>query len=233
MEHERFRFRPTNDLIAAVAISRIPGDDGGTHSGIIYRDSSGALSTIHQGWFERTSYDNFDGDYGFAVPDIDEFRLDQVAGLCRLIRANGTRIPYAFRLDLNAQFCTRTGSLLTLGESIGLTCSHFVIVVFQSIGIQLVDLVDWPVRAGDIAKQRVYLQWLNRTRGVTPAFIARAESEIGNHPRVRSEEVAGACLERSDGDIIAATHKKCEPNGLWILRVIEWLSKLHPWIQKR
>jgi hypothetical protein len=236
MQYERFRFNATGDFIVAVAVSLDHADPHGSHAAIIYKNENGTYSTIHQCWYMRFSQRDLDEDFGFAVPEIDERLADQVAGLCRLIRDNSPRIPFSFRFDLNARFCTRTGELLTLGDAQELTCSHFVVVVFQSAGIQLIDLDGWPLgRDADIRRQNELLDRLRRnTRPPPPAeFLERAESEIGRYPRVRAEEVAGACLEESVGEFVPVPYQCCEPNGQAVLRILCWLSKLHPWIRVR
>lgn len=126
-----------------------------------YRDEHGKLARLHLGWHEDLHSDEFDRDSCFAIPHIDPLRAKAIAQLCQLVAETRPVIPYSFRLDLNMRFCTTTGQLLTLGESFGLTCSHFVVVLFLSAGINLIDLEGWKVRSEDVIRQEMYL----RTQG--------------------------------------------------------------------
>ncbi len=137
MDPERAKDTPDPDTIVAVAVGRLGNPPRTTHAGLVYRDGDGKLAALHLGWHELLLTDPFDSPYVFAYPEIDPVRASNVAGLCRLIRNQRPKIPYAFRLDLNARFCTRTGDIRTLGEGHGLNCANFVIIVFQSTGISL------------------------------------------------------------------------------------------------
>jgi hypothetical protein len=213
------RLKPAADpeTIVAVAVGRVPGPPDSTHAGLLYRDANGGLAALHLGWHHRLLDEYLDEGYVFAYPDIDPIRARQVAELCRLIKDRGPKIPYAFRLDLNARFCAITGDLLTLGDGHGLNCSSFVVVVFQSTGIALIDLAGWEIRSEDVYRQSQLCHLMSSSSRTPESHILAVRHEIGRYPRVRPEETAGACLE----DLLPAAYDRCWPKGVAILAFID------------
>ena len=222
----RFKFVLGAHDDLAVVVSSPRESPSRTHAGVTYRDEDGKLARLHLGWHEDLHTDEFDRDSCFAIPDIDPVRATAVALLCQLVAETRPVIPYSFHLDLNTRFCTTTGQLLTLGDSFGLTCSHFVVVLFLSAGINLIDLEGWEVRPEDVVRQEMYLRLLERDRRVSGNHVANVRSELGRHPRVRAEEAGGACLEPWTS--LPTCYSRCEPNGAYLLRVLAWYSRLHP-----
>jgi hypothetical protein len=213
MDPDRLKAQPDENTIVAVAVGRT--EMGTTHAAVIYQNSGLQREYLHLAFHERLDTRPFGQCYAYA--EIDVIRAKQVAGLCRLIRVRRPSIPYSFRLDLNARFCTLTGDLSTLGEAHGLNCATFVIVVFQSTGLTLVDLDGWEIRDEDRGRQRELLLSLAGWHGVSPQHIEDVRSEVGNWPRVRPEEVAGACLEND----LPARFPQCRANGEAVLSFID------------
>ena len=185
MDLDRLKAEPEANTVVAVAVGRTPD---GTHAALIYKSSRHTPEYLHLAFHEKLDTHAFGECYAYA--DIDDIRAEQVAGLCRLIKDSNPSIPYAFRLDLNARFCKLTGDFSTLGQSHGLNCSNFIIVVFQSTGITLVDMKDWGIRDEDRQRQHWLFSILERWRGVSREHIENVRTEIGNSQRVRPEEVA-------------------------------------------
>lgn len=209
---------PENDLseVQHVAVAfRIY--DHGTHVGVIYRAEQGGPALLHLAWHHRLTSEHPDAGYGWVQPPIHPSRARSLAGLCRLIwkRFNETGVAYyAFRYAADA-FDPTTGDAL-LGDSIhGLTCSTFVLAVFETFAIRLLDLDQWTSnpREDDRVAQERLLELLRRT-GAERAHCEAVEQEIGC-VRFRPEEVAGgssasplpasfAYAERAGVELIAA-----------------------------
>lgn len=101
-------------------------------------------------------------------------------------------VPYALRAA-NATFARSSGEI-RLNESIGFTCSTFVLRLFSSTGITLIDEPTWETGRSearieeDTAAQKKLVEFL---RDRDPAHAAAVEREIGC-TRIRAEEVAAA-----------------------------------------
>jgi hypothetical protein len=143
---------------------------------------------------------------------IDRRHQDRVA-------AGGFLVPYALRYNHNTRFSKITGELL-LGDGVGLTCSTFVLTVFESSKVTLVDLSAWPSRPEDETRHAHLLQMM---RDGIPHFappassdhIQRVQSELPC-VRVRPEEVAASAMAAS----LPANFEKAERGGRWILECI-------------
>jgi hypothetical protein len=177
-----------------------------THTGVVYRDH-GTVRFLEQGFHYDTrnepvqnSIQQHDGPFLFTVPDLDDDRARNVAGMCRLIAKwlVDKRLPgfaYALKLDEDARFDPYTGEL-AMASGVGLNCSTFVIVVFRSSRVRFIDFENWPVRPGDVVAQErlvsILEAWRDQGRA-SPDHVEKVRNEIGC-VRARPEEVAGACI---------------------------------------
>jgi hypothetical protein len=183
--------------VVALAICRTV--HGNTHTGLVYRDFDGRLLLFHQAWHHDTRNEPLDAartDLGGPLlcvrPDIGRDRARNLAALCELISATGEAIAYALRDDPEALFDEHTGRL-TLPSGKGLSCSTFVMVLFRSARLPLLDTTDWPAdRPGDREFQELQVHVLERS-GASPDHVAAVRTEIAC-ARIRPEEVAGAAL---------------------------------------
>jgi len=192
-------FRFSGDHIPHVAIILIRWPDGGTHTGIVYREKDGQLHLIDLQGNRQLSTKLWAGKYAHVIPNVDSDAIENIASLCRVIserngklKAGGQQgeILYALKIDAAARFNAATGDL-HLKEGIGLTCASFVLIVFLTAGVPLVDLENWPPRESDDVRHD---QLVNMLRGgCTPEELAKVQ---GERPcsRVAPEEVAGAGL---------------------------------------
>jgi hypothetical protein len=216
MDADRLSSSLAADTIVAVAVGRLEQPPHNTHTGLVFKDSNGRLAALHLGWHEILLFDTYALGYVFSCPAIDPVRAQIVAQLCRLIRDTNPRVPYSFRLGLNVRFCAQTGDLLTLGDGHGLNCSNFVITVFQSTGITLVDLDGWELREDDEERHRCFFDMMLNDVRIPTSHLFGVWDEIGCK-RVRPEETAGACLE----DELPAKYEQCKLNGEAVLRLID------------
>jgi hypothetical protein len=109
------------------------------------------------------------------------------------------------------------GGVIDLRTSLGLTCSSFVLVLFQAARVPLLDARSWdsdrspPHVAADEAAQRTIVEALRRQ---DPAPASRVERDVGC-TRVRAEEVAAA----STFALRPASFREVEPVGREVLEV--------------
>src|SRR5437870_1694103 len=150
MHGERFQYSCRNVPALAIFIMRTYG---GTHTGLLHRNRGDLC------WHERLRRSLCRSDCACVIPDLEPEEVNDVTGMCRLIdRRHRVRdgggplvIPSALRYN-NTRFSAVTGELM-LGDGVGLSCSTFVMTVFESAKVSLVDLSGWPVRPEDMAQQ--------------------------------------------------------------------------------
>jgi hypothetical protein len=141
--------------------------------------------------------------------------------MCRLIhdRRHGSaehRIPYAFRHGNNARF-NQAGELM-LADGLGLTCSTFVLTLFQSVGVPLVNFEGWQRREDDDARHEALLDMMrcgipaSRIDPAPPEHVERVRAELPCI-RVRPEEAAATGLFND----LPAVFDQLAPAGAWVL----------------
>jgi hypothetical protein len=195
--------------------------ENGTHTGILYR-SSGVLFIMDLQWHEMLRCEPCHKPHHFVVPVLEEEEIDGIVGMCRLIHRRHNveqryRIPYAFQPGNNTRFNLQTGELM-LGDGLGLSCSTFVLAVFESVGVSLVDFNGWPQRSGDNERHEILLKDMrsgipkHSIPPAAPEHVAKVEASLPCI-RVRPEEVAAAGLF----DDLPVPHAQLEPAGRWIL----------------
>jgi hypothetical protein len=224
MRGERFPYSCRNVPALAIFILRTAG---GTHTGIIHRNR-GTLWVLDLCWHERLRSTPCREDYACVIPDLEPEEINDITGMCRLIdrrhqeRATrgGFLIPYAFRANHNTRFSDLTGELM-LGDGVGLSCSTFVMTVFESAKVSLVDLTGWPARSEDEAQQARLLRMMREgilgfAPPAPPEHIARVQGELPC-VRVRPEEVAALAMAVR----LPANFERAERGGRWIR---EWIT---------
>jgi hypothetical protein len=223
MHGERFHFTCRGVSALAIFYLRRPGI---THTGILHR-TKGQLFILDLKWHEMLRSEPCVDDIPCVVPDLEPEEINDVTGICRLIHQRhierlvdgGFKIPTAFRLGNNTRFSALTGDLM-LGDGLGLTCSTFVLAVFESAKVPLIKLTQWPARGDDHVRHQELLRMMQD--GI-PGFAPRAEPRhvaavAAELPciRVRPEEAAAAGMANS----LPADFAKAERGGRWILELI-------------
>ena len=220
------RIKRSEEDVRHVAVG-ICDTGSNTHTGIVHRDR-GTVRLLEQGFHHctrndpvQTSVERYRGLFLFVVPDLEEDRARNVAGMCRLIAKHlvnekSSGFAYALRFDEEARFDQFTGEL-AMPNGIGLSCSTFVIVVFRSARIRFIDFENWPVRPGDVLAQKqlveMLLNWRDRGHA-SPEHVEKVRGEIGC-VRARPEEIAGVCMLNLPGKYPAA-----ETAGEAVLRAL-------------
>lgn len=213
------RFHLPHDPVPVLALFIMP-TNGGTHTGILHR-IKGDLFIQDMLWHERFRSRPCREHYNFVVPALEDEEINDVTGMCRLIhlRHNSAdptqkyKIPYAFRYGNNVRLNPQTAELM-LGDGLGLTCSTFVLTVFESVNIPLVDFNGWQVRPDDNQRHNSLLvRMKNDIPPAHPDHVARVQAELPCI-RVRPEEVAATGLF----DDLPVEFTELEPAGHWILK---------------
>src|SRR5262249_36648337 len=135
----------------------------GSHTGILFR-ANGILFIQDLLWHER-----FRSSRCREVPHFVILRLEpevehDVRTMCQLIhdRKNSRdpskeyQIPYAFRYS-NKNHINRATGELQLVDGLGMSCSTFVLAVFQSVDVTLVNIDTWETRPGDVERHQALI----------------------------------------------------------------------------
>jgi hypothetical protein len=190
---KRFHVPPDNDsAYVAVAIRRV---GSGLHTGIMHRKNGGTFSLLHLRWHLDVAEEPPSTNYGWATPKLHSSRQRSVAALCRHIAkiypAQG--LPYALAYDKELKFNKADGKLLTGKGGRGFTCATFVLAVFESCGVSLLELTTWPPRPSDRTWQEFVIEELRKTPTADASHVEGVTQEIGCL-RYQPDEVAGGCL---------------------------------------
>ena len=223
MQTDRFR-RPTDPALA-IFIMRT---DDGSHTGLLVR-MNGLLMNQDVLWHEKFRSSPCRQLPHFVTPALEPEEIHDVRMMCQLIheRQNSRdpskeyRIPYAFRYTNKARINRATGEV-QLVDGLGMSCSTFVLAVFQSVEIRLVDMATWKARADDITRHEQLLQKMRDgipdfADPAPPAHIALVARET-TCLRVRPEEVAATGMIND----LPATFEQLETAGTWIMSEIRW-----------
>lgn len=132
----------------------------------------------------------------FVIPNLPLELQTAFIPMCRLIKEEIEQghkdVAYGLSYDEYARY---DDGKLFLGENeIGLTCATFVITLFHSVGIDLVDINNWPAREEDRS-------WFDRVKKIFSIqnvklylrMTKEHQTKILNEkfgPRFRPEEVA-------------------------------------------
>ena len=163
------------------------------HCGVIYRDAENQTKYLHLAWHLELENEDVLPKGWWVLPTADEDALEDLATLAERVAEahNDKKIPYAFeRADARISKRNR----IYLGKSYGLTCASFVALLFEKVGLPLVDLAEWGTGrsekriAEDSAVQERLVESL---RHKYPEQAALIQSEVGC-ARLRSEEIAAA-----------------------------------------
>lgn len=148
---------------------------------------------LHHAWHRDTRNHEWDGKYysaQFKNLDIElqetlaDWAVD-VAG-----RLTDNAIPYGVFYNLKANFGS-DGKYIDRGDANGHTCATFLLDIFCSYGLPLLDLWSWPQdREGD-------RQWIQKMLGYMVDHNVLTPAEAGAQyfskiRRFRPEEVAAA-----------------------------------------
>lgn len=186
-------FLSSNELIGVMA--GVTGIEQ-LHCGIIYK-SNGNFNAIHLAWHfclvHDTDHDKFI-NYIWLKPSIHKTRQNILAAMCRQIlkREQKQDIPYG--LIYHGGKFIKDGLMLLKPTESGLTCATFVLAIFKSCGIELIDVSLWESRQEDSTWHKSVIESLYQTKekfNISDAHIENVKREIGC-ARFRPEEVTAS-----------------------------------------
>ena len=185
--------RPLSSIAhAGIAVCTVKPEQ--QHIGVLHReDASDEAMLLHLAWHHDLRNNRLGPHYLWIEIPVPSPRLRQVAAICRKVwRSNQNVVPYAFSSP-NDCFEQSTGRFLLGPTRHGLTCATFVLAVFETAGLSLIQYETWPdYRTGDQQWQESILDLLRERQPPASAeHIAAISSEIGA-VRYRPEEVASA-----------------------------------------
>ena len=163
-------------------------DEEQFHCGISY-DLNKGFKALHLEWHHRLAFTEEPKEFTHWIkPNIHKTRQLMVSTKCRRIRKYLDKIPIPYAL-LYDQTTFNQDGMLTLGEKEhGLTCATFVLAVFNSCGIKLIDTENWPSRKEDTIWHELIIKVLNSSRSISQKHKENVANEKGC-ARFRPEEV--------------------------------------------
>lgn len=184
-----------NDFVADkeqyISVVLVQSQKDQRHCGIAYKFANNC-NVIHLSWHydlkNESDMSEFQ-DYCAIVSQLDDYRQYAVCAMCDLIK-DETNIPYGI-FYLNTVF-SKEGKLCLGGGEVGLTCATFVLAVFRTSKIDLLDISTWLPREEDSEFQSNILYYLNDglIKGkVSKDHFDRVKKDVGC-ARFRPEEVA-------------------------------------------
>lgn len=206
--------RSLNEIrFAAIAIKLVHGED--RHLGILHRTANAeTVLLLNLAFHFALRNDSPNSSYFWVDPPIHPSRARQVAAFCRIVwKRVGTRLPYAFSMPSDC-FDASTGEFRPEPNMLGLTCATFVLAIFHSAGLPLIDYTSWPAnRPGDEDWQSRILALLEAH--ASPEHV-QAVTDRPRSIRYRPEEVAAA----GTSNTLPATFSYVEPISREILKRI-------------
>lgn len=207
--------------MVAVAIHRASSVH--THTGVLYRLwDNGPLFLLHLEMDRQLTNELFEGGYAWVVPELLPEEENDIAATCRILwkklPAISNSFRYGFPYDPDAYIDKVSGYPVSIIAPHGLTCSTFVLAIFRSSNVRLVDMTDWKHRPEDEQWYRRLVAYM-RSNGVEEAHLRLIQGDV-DALRVRPHEVAGACLEKD----LPANFAQCQANGQRIWNDLETRS---------
>ncbi|MEP7125513.1 MAG: hypothetical protein ABJE95_31560 [Byssovorax sp.] len=179
----------------ALAIKAVSAEQ--RHIGIVYNnpdDPESGTNLLDLAWHYVLSSAPVESGYLWVTPPIEPELGYVLAGLCKKVAdryASPERgIAYALRYDGDG-FDINTGEFMD-ETGHGLTCATFVLAMFASYGIPLLQLMEWPEREKDREWQE-YIVGVLRKKGVDEKHVEAVNEQVKRGcARYRPEEVAAA-----------------------------------------
>jgi hypothetical protein len=169
------------------------------HIALIYRESIAAQARLsHLMWHNTFVDEVWRPRYHWQeIQSIDVFTRVAVVGFLLKLANSRPIIPYGFsRRGCTFQIDPATGRMAIhrARSGVGVTCSTFICLVFESLGIELVAEATWPSDRPDDAQWRERMLQALAQRGEETAHI-QAMSRVTFDARLRPEEIAAATIQ--------------------------------------
>lgn len=174
--------------VVGVRLCRSP--HGNLHSGIGY-GASGKVKNLHLGW-ENTLQNDWSRIGYWVSPDADPLLLGRVPAKCRRIwKAFRETEKFTYGLGYRGVRFNKAGLPQVRGRGFkGLSCTTFVVAVFESVGVYLLDPETWPIRIDeDVAHVEGLAPPCEKHPGLYERLLAEAQEGV---VRIQPLELLGA-----------------------------------------
>ena len=181
-----------DDCQLGVVISINRGWHKQRHCGIAF-NLHGDMRILHLSSHKQVLCDRTFGHFLCWVkpemhPNLQQAFTSYLEILGEAVDNGNNQIPYGFRYNEYARIDS-DGTLYLGDEECGLTCATYVLTLFSSNGIKLVNLDNWPYRQEDRHWFFQILGYFKTMKDMSLSHFRRIRSEIGS-PRFRPEEIA-------------------------------------------
>lgn len=190
------------------------------HVGFLYRDEIGQIQLSHLAFHHAfRGADIPDGTYSWLEAHFHEIVQEQLAAqLLHVAEENAAGdIPYSI-IHRGLSF-DGSGKYVATAPGAGLTCATYILAIFDSLQIPLLDLPTWPAgRQGDAQWAQSILHLLAQSHPpASEAHIAAQQNELPQVVRYRPEEVGAAFTIFTN---TALTFSTVKPPSLEILELL-------------
>ena len=205
------------------------------HVGLLYRDNGSQMRMCDLAWHYQFRDQPCPNDYSWVDVNMQTTNKFVVVALIqKIVEKNKLgQIPYAMVYG-GMYFDRQTGVYLKDYVGEGLTCATFIMAVFESMGLPIIDVNSWKPRWSDRRWQEKTIDLLRN--GASERHIELLTESIGA-PRFRPEEVtASSTLETQPAKFgkgrwagfvllqVLKTHASHNPTIRPIRRLLEWIA---------
>lgn len=187
---------PTDQLIDIDMISlAVCGDSRQRHIGILYHSPThNTVKLLHLAWYNKLELNNPTPNFIWMTAKLPATVKITLTAWCDLIyEQNKNGIPYD--IGLNVTGFDHKGRFIKKDKFSGLTCASFVMQVFKSHSIDLIDISNWSTRTPDRKWQygmvKNLVKYVPFSRKIIFIKTKIQEIELGLQ-RFKPEEVASA-----------------------------------------
>lgn len=185
------------------------------HTGFVLFDSNlqpSCYMMAHFGWHKQYHYEKWDIVKNYAMYWIDFDVIPESTALhivteLSLIAKKSTEAETQTStiFQINASYGIANTGSTKLKDGVftensdksvdGFTCATFVNFIFENCGFPILDLSSWEINEEDKLWQKTIMDMLLNSNKLsfTHEFIEFQKSQIGQIPRIRPEQMVGAC----------------------------------------
>lgn len=164
------------------------------HVGLVFKNGLNQTKFLHLRWHSDLCCEPMPTRYIWMESPLDPITKIHMATYCQTIFEQNSLdgIPYSIFFD-DEPF-TETGKYNREKKSSGLTCSTFIMAVFQRQGLDIIDLDRWKHKQDDKVWQKQIIQLLRSTKHTEQAKLLakRFRKYKKTIARFRPEAVAAA-----------------------------------------
>jgi hypothetical protein len=177
----KIRLQKAADFLENIGIAiRTIGDQGQLHVGILYKIEDEPATVLHFTEPYHLKDDAPSEHFRWVeVRACEPITAKIVAGLCRLIsdenKVRPMKIPYGY--SYAGTYFNHDGTFVNRGLIYGLTCTSFVLAVFQTLFIDLLRIEEWPPFDLDDADWQ--MKMMNLYKPIYPENADALGSQVG------------------------------------------------------